>query len=108
MKLSLFFHWIPDLRQTKNKNTYVAKQCPFCPRTPKSKSFRINLKLKVWKCYQCGRSGKSFDKFIHYLKKRDTRKRELKYLKRIGRLPKCIPIDVYYGCETEYESNLPF
>lgn len=108
MNVELFRHWIPDLKQTKNKSAYVAKQCPFCPRTPHSKSFRINTKLKVFKCYQCGRSGKSFNKFIHYLKKRDNRNRELRHLKKIGRRPKCVPIDVYHGCETFYESQLPF
>jgi ribosomal protein L37AE/L43A len=104
MNIDLFRHWIPDLRQTKNKNAYVAKQCPFCPRTPHSKSFRINLKLKVWKCYQCGRGGKNFNKFVHYLKGRDYRRNSIKYLKRIGRQPMSIPIVVQYGCE----SSLPF
>jgi ribosomal protein L37AE/L43A len=108
MNVDLFRHWIPDLRLTRNKSAYVAKQCPVCPRTPHSKSFRINTKLKVWKCYQCGRSGKSFNKMIHYLKKRDTKRKELQYLKKIGRRPKCVPIDVHYGCETYYESTLPF
>jgi ribosomal protein L37AE/L43A len=108
MNIELFRHWIPDLRQTKNKSAYVAKQCPVCPRTPHSKSFRINTKLKVWKCYQCGRSGKSFNKMIHYLKKRDTKRKELQYWKKIGRRPVCVPIDVHYGCETYYQSTLPF
>jgi ribosomal protein L37AE/L43A len=108
MDIDLFRHWIPDLKQTKNKNAYVATQCPVCPSTPKSKSFRINIKLKVWKCYQCGRGGKSFNKMIHYIKKRDTRRNSNRYLKKIGRFPVCIPIEVHYGCETYYESTLPF
>ena len=109
MNVDLFRHWIPDLRQTKNKIAYVAKQCPFCPSTPHSKSFRVNTKLKVWKCYQCGRSGKDFNKFIHFLKKRSTSLHSLKYLKRIGRQPRIgISIEVYYGCETFYDSQLPF
>ena len=95
MDVDLFRHWIPDLRQTKNKNAYVSKQCPFCDPTPSSKSFRVNTKLKVWKCYQCGKSGKDFNKFVHYLK-------------RMGRQPIGISIEVYYGCLTEYESYAPF
>jgi hypothetical protein len=39
-----------------------------------------------------------------YIKKR----KELQYLKKIGRRPKCVPIDVHYGCETYYQSTLPF
>ncbi len=108
MNVDLFRHWIPDLRQTKNKSAYVAKQCPVCPRTPQSRSFRINTKLKVFKCYQCGRGGKDFNKMIHYLKKRDTSVHSNKYLKKIGRRPVCVPIEVHYGCETFYESQLPF
>ena len=77
MKVDLFRHWIPDLRQTKNKSAFVAKQCPFCPRTPHSKSFRINIKIKVWKCYQCGRGGKSFNDFVHFLKGRDIRRNKI-------------------------------
>lgn len=111
MNVDLFRHWIPDLRQTKNKNAYVARQCPFCPPTPHSKSFRINTKLKVWKCYQCGRGGKDFNKFVHHLKYRGTFIHSWRYLnkqKKIGRFPVCIPIEVHYGCETYYESTLPF
>ena len=108
MNVDLFRHWLPDLRQTQNKSAYVAKQCPICPRTPHSKSFRINTKLKVFKCYQCGRGGKDFNKMIHYLKKRDTSVHSNKYLKKIGRRPVCVPIEVHYGCETFYESQLPF
>ena len=107
MKVDLFRHQVPDLKQTNNKNVYVSTQCPFCPKTPKSKSFRINLKLKVFKCYQCGRSGKSFNKFIHYLKKRDKSKQQMR-LKKLGRHPMCIPNDVYHVCETYLDSLLPF
>ena len=112
MNVDLFRHWLPDLRQTKNKRAYVAKQCPFCPRTPHSKSFRINTKLKVWKCYQCGKSGNYFNKFVHYLKGRNSHgqfcRHSEKYLKRIGRHPIGISIEVHYGCETYYEATLPF
>ena len=112
MDIDLFRHWIPDLKQTKNKSAFVAKQCPFCPITPHSKSFRINLKLKVFKCYQCGRSGKSFNKFVHYLKRRDVKRKIIfnkrRYFKKFGHRPKCITNDVYYGCQTYDESILPF
>lgn len=108
MDVGLFKHWMPDLKGTTNKRVYVARQCPFCTPVPRSKSFRLNLKLKVWKCYQCGRGGKSFNKFIHYLKGRGGVKFQNRYLKRIGRYPKCIPIGVYYGCETQRDSLLPF
>lgn len=108
MNIDLFKHWIPDLRQTKNKNAWVASKCPCCGFYTKSKSFRINTKLKVWKCFQCGRGGKTFGKFVHYLKKRDLLKLEIKYLKKISRRPKVSLIEEHYGCSTYYESTLPF
>ena len=109
MNVDLFRHWIPDLRQTKNKNAYVARQCPVCPPNPKSKSFRINTKLKVWKCYQCGIGGKSFNKMLHFMMKRNSGVHSKKYLKKIGRHPRIgISIEVYYGCGTYYDSTLPF
>jgi len=110
MNLELFRHWLPDLRQTRNKNAYVAKQCSFCDPVTHSKSFRINLKLKVWKCYQCGRSGKSFNKFVNYMKRKKNPYLEYKYKKKLGLLPinRGIPNDVQYGCATLYESALPF
>lgn len=112
MNIDLFRHWMPDLKQTKNHNAYVARQCLFCPPTPQSKSFRINTKLKVWKCYQCGKGGKDFNKFFHYLKNRNSHssfhRHSAKYLKRIGRHPLGFSIEVYYGCETYQDSLLPF
>lgn len=112
MKVDLFRHWIPDLKQTENKNAYVARQCPFCQPTPHSKSFRINIKLKVFKCYQCGRSGKSFNKFVHYLKNRDIKRQKIywkrRYYKKFGHRPIGITNDVYYGCQTYEETLLPF
>lgn len=119
--LDIVRHWIPDLRQTSTKHAYVACQCPFCPKVTRSKSFRLNTKLKVWKCYQCGRSGKGSTSFTFYRKQRDIQrnaKRTLADMKRIGRHSAFvdftfrnrigIPIDVYHGCMTYYESILPF
>jgi hypothetical protein len=45
---------------------------------------------------------------VHYLKKRDTGVHSNKYMKKIGRHPIGISIEVYYGCATFYESQLPF
>lgn len=111
--IDIIRHWIPDLKQTKNKNAYTAKQCPFCPTIPNgSKSFRLNVKLKVFKCYQCGRSGKGINKFIHYLKGRDLKKQIIynkrRYFKKFGCRPMCITNDVHYGCQTYEETLLPF
>lgn len=118
MNVDIFRHWIPDLKQSKNKNAYTATQCPFCPKVPKSKSFRINLKLKVWKCFQCGRGGKNENKLIHYRKRQDkwyNYNYQQKILKRIGHQPRFSPllgkgfsIEVHYGCETLKETLLPF
>ena len=118
MNIDIIRHWIPDLKQTKNKNCYVAKQCPFCPKIPRSKSFRVNLKLKVWKCYQCGRYGKNENKFINYRKRLNKNYNLIystKILKKIGRNPPAseltkrgISIEVYYGCDSYQDSNLPF
>ena len=118
MNIDIIRHWIPDLKQTKNKNVFTATQCPFCDKTKKSKSFRVNLKLSVWKCYQCGRGGKTESKFINYRKRLNkiyNYKYELKILKKIGRKPRnsnlksrYIPIEDYYGCQTYSDWLLPF
>ena len=92
-------HWIPDLKQGRSKYVYTAKQCPQCPPVPKSKSFRLNTKIGVWKCYQCGNGGRNIKSFLNIVKP-----------KKINRhlLHKSILIESYYSCQTLYESELPF
>lgn len=95
----LFKHWIPDLRQTKNKNAYVARQCPICDMegtTHSKKAFRLNLKLRVFKCYMCGMGGVNDKTFIKYIKD----------FKKMGH--RLNPIEMFMGCQNEIDSDLPF
>lgn len=95
----LFKHWIPDLKDTKNKSVFVAKQCPICDMegiAHSRKAFRLNLKLGVFKCYVCGRGGITDKKLIRYIKR--FKKTE------------CLvnPVATTGGCLTETDSELPF
>lgn len=109
--LDIIRHHIPSLKQSKTKYVWTAKTCPFCHPTTKSNSFRVNMKLKVFKCFQCGRGGRSIKSFVRQLK---TSKIIGYYFypqfgnyKRLKKV-KMTPIEIYYGCETEHESTLPF
>ena len=100
-------HWIPELKQSKTKHVFTAKTCPFCNPKTTSRSFRVNMKLYVFKCFQCGRGGKSVKSFIKQLKESKIigynfykAKHKTKY--------RMTPIELSSGCETYYESQLPF
>lgn len=102
--IDIIKHHIPELKQTSTKFVYVAKYCPFCKYSKtNSNIFRVNLKLKVFKCYNCGRSGKDVNKFIHLIK--EQKKNGYKIFRYKSKVR---TFEVYYGCETYYESTLPF
>lgn len=96
MNVDLFRHWIPSLRQSKTKYVYLARSCYFCNeyRLGRNNSFRINTKLKVWKCYKCGIGGKDFNKFKYYMK----------IFKKKGKHPLSISFEYKVGVEEQ----LPF
>lgn len=112
INVELIRHHIPDLHK-RSRFIYVARQCPFCVQYKHGQlKFRINTKLKVFKCYNCGRGGKDTNKFIHYLKCRDLTRNRTYYffhdkmrLKRMRRSPYLgVCIDVHYGPD----KDLPF
>jgi len=104
--LDIIRHWIPELRTTKNKSAFVATQCPFCPVVPKSKSFRLNTKLKVWKCYQCGKGGRKIKSFLKHI--RIKKFKEMGYTYQGNKRLDMTPIDVSSGCESYRDTLLPF
>lgn len=112
--LELLFHWHPDLRQTSTKHVYVAPSCFFCNnRKGSNRSFRVNLKLGVFKCYKCGIGGKDRNKWVYYLKRGGKHTPQHGYIKTILSARRLLirplnRIEVYYGCETLEESLLPF
>lgn len=67
MKIDLFKHFIPQIKETKNKSVFISSYCPVC-NTDSGRIFRIHLKLKVFKCYNCGVSGKSIERFLKLIK----------------------------------------
>ena len=69
MNIDLFKHHIPNLKKTKTKFAYISSYCCFCNiEDVGSRIFRVNLKIKVFKCYNCGISGKKNESFIRLLK----------------------------------------
>ncbi|GGF69736.1 hypothetical protein GCM10011397_10870 [Wenyingzhuangia marina] len=119
MNISLFKHWIPSLeRQDKNHKIYRSKYCPICNESSSKFIFRVNVKLKVFKCFYCGSSGKEFNMLLHRLKYGKNT-----YVDRFW-LSGCYSkseinqiydeyiasnkIDSYVKIQTETESNLPF
>lgn len=103
--IDIIRHWVPSLMQSKTKYVFTAKTCPFCNPTTKSKSFRVNLKLQVFKCFQCGRGGRSIKSFIKQLKES---KKFGRYSYRFNKKYRLIPNEVISGCETYNDSLLPF
>lgn len=102
MNICLIRHHVPSLKQTKTKFAYISSYCCFC-KADTNRIFRVNLKLKVFKCYNCGRSGKDMNKFFSLLKKQKINRY------RVGQLEKAVfGFDVYYGCDSEEQSKLPF
>lgn len=101
-------HWIPELRSTRNKAAFVATQCPFCPVVPKSKSFRLNTKLKVWKCYQCGKGGRNIKSFLRHVRIKKLKEMGYTYIFRDNKWISMTPIDVSSGCESYKDTLLPF
>lgn len=100
--INIIRHHIPSIKETSTKGVWVAKTCPFCYPTTKSNIFRVNLKLKVFKCYNCGRGGKDANKFIHHIKKQKINGY------RAERYASKVSFEVQYGCETFEQSQLPF
>ena len=60
---------IPLEVSKNNKKVYHSKTCPFCKYTSKkSYIFQYQTKLKVGKCYYCGKSFKELNWLIAQLK----------------------------------------
>jgi len=101
MDISLFLHHNPSLKQRKDKSVYVSNYCPLCGHISKSNFgfFRVNLRIKVFKCYQCGSGGGSIKSFIKQIK--EYKKNSLASLQRVSEfeIQKCLTFD---------ESDLPF
>jgi len=113
MNIDIIRLWVPNIVK-KTRYVYVARYCPFCREGAHSEGniFRVNLKLKIFKCYNCGTGGKTIQDFAWKLKK----------LNEMGYIPerrKCLltgrvfrhkvgDIEVQKGCDEEYESLLPF
>lgn len=67
--IGVLIHWNPLLKQSKiNNNIWKSKYCPICEENSYSYIFRVNTKLKVYKCYNCGSSGKEVYNFTLQLK----------------------------------------
>lgn len=106
--LDIIRHWIPELKMTKNKSAFVATQCSFCPVVPKSKSFRLNTKLKVWKCYQCGKGGRKIKSFLKQVRIKKLKEMGYTYCSHSKKWIIMTPIDVSSGCESYKDALLPF
>lgn len=48
-----------EIIPTKNKAVFISKQCIFSGYISKNRLLRYNSKLKVVKCFHCGKSAKS-------------------------------------------------
>jgi len=100
MNIYLIKHHIPSLIQTKTKYAYVSSYCCFCDINDiGSRIFRVNLKLKVFKCYNCGISGKNDNSFIRLLKIS-----KIKYLESA----KAVSNFEVQLCKTKEVDSLPF
>lgn len=66
--IELIRHHVPTIKNTKAKFIFISKWCCFCDEKLGGYIFRVNTKLKVFKCYNCGRSGKDFNRFKNHLK----------------------------------------
>lgn len=54
-----YLQQIIPLRKSKNNKTYISNTCPFSGEVSSGgRVFRYSLKLKVGKCYCCGKSFK--------------------------------------------------
>lgn len=90
-------HHIPSLRQTPKKFVYVADYCCFCDYLSKHSIFRVNTKLKVFKCFNCGTGGKTTASFIYHNRKIYG-----------SSIRKAASHEVYYGCLSKIDYTLPF
>lgn len=101
MDISLFLHHNPSLQMGKNKKVYKSNYCPICGYISNDNFsfFRVNLKLKVFKCYQCGSGGRTVKSFVKQLK-------EYK-VKSLISLNRASEFEIQ-KCETFFESELPF
>jgi len=101
MDISLFLHHNPSLRQRKDKSVYVSNYCPLCGSISKSNYgfFRVNLRIKVFKCYHCGKGGRSAKSFMKQIK--EYKINSLESLKRVSEFEN-------QKCLTFFESELPF
>ena len=107
----LIRHHIPSLKQSKTKYVWTAKTCPFCNPKTKSNSFRVNTKLRVFKCFQCGRGGRSTNSFVKQLK--TSKIKGYYFYPQYGRFKRLTkvrmtPFEIYYGCSTYQDTLLPF
>jgi hypothetical protein len=91
-------HHIPSLRQKSKKFIYVADYCCFCDYLSKHCIFRLNTKLKVFKCFNCGTSGKTTASFIYHNRNKTYG----------SSIQKATSNEVYYGCLREIDYTLPF
>jgi hypothetical protein len=101
MDISLLLHHKPSLRQRKDKSICVGNYCPLCGHTSKSNFgfLRVNLRIKVFKCCQCGSGGRNIKSFIKQIK--EYKKNSLASLQRVSEFE-------IQKCPTFEESELPF
>ena len=75
----LIRHFNPSIFKNKN-GVFLSKVCLFTNYVSKRNNiFRYNPKLKVAKCYHCGRSFKNINKMIHQIKSISEESKIVKY-----------------------------
>ena len=115
ISIDIVRHWLPDIRQTSTKHAYVAEMCHQCRILGRKskRSFRLNLKLNVFKCYQCGSSGKSTKQFVNItnIVKKNCRRRARnsttsKY--RIRHINQFVNPEIIYDVKSKEYYEMPF
>lgn len=72
-----YLETIINIKQSKHRNyIYTSKQCPFSDYFSNTPIFRYNIKLKVGKCYCCGKSFKE----LYWLKLNITDPIKIKHI----------------------------
>lgn len=69
--LNIIRHWNPSIKQMSAKYVYTSDFCFICGHHNKynKRTFRVNTKLGVFKCYQCGSGGRSVESIQREIKR---------------------------------------